>query len=117
MEFVKQRGVERIYQEELGKTSYLYAQLSKLKKVKLYTPPPQSPWFAPVLSFNVEGMSSEAVGAKLAKEGVAVRCGLHCAPAAHEKMGTKETGTVRISPSVFTRREELDVLVRAVAKL
>ena len=117
MEFVKQRGVERIYQEELGKTSYLYAQLSKLKKVKLYTPPPQAPWFAPVLSFNVEGMSSEAVGAKLAKEGVAVRCGLHCAPAAHEKMGTKETGTVRISPSVFTRREELDVLVRAVAKL
>ena len=63
-----------------------------------------------MLSFNVEGVSSERVGEFLAKGGIAVRCGLHCAPLAHEKMGTLETGTVRVSPSVFTRREDLDAL-------
>lgn len=117
MEFVKKQGMEKIYREELGKVQYVYARLSRLRKVKLYTPKPEAPWFAPVLSFNVEGMSSEAVGARLAQSDIAVRCGLHCAPAAHEKFGTKEGGTVRVSPSVFTRREELDALVRAVGKI
>ena len=42
-----------------------------------------------------------------------MRCGLHCAPLAHEKMGTEE-GTVRVSPSVFTRREEIDLLLSRI---
>ena len=33
----------------------------------------------------------------LAKRGIAVRSGLHCAPLAHESAGTIETGTVRVS--------------------
>ena len=33
----------------------------------------------------------------LAKRGIAVRAGLHCAPLAHESAGTLETGTVRVS--------------------
>lgn len=39
----------------------------------------------------------EVIADKLAKKGVAVRAGLHCAPLAHESAGTLETGTVRIS--------------------
>ena len=39
----------------------------------------------------------EEIAEKLAKHGVAVRAGLHCAPLAHESAGTLETGTVRIS--------------------
>ena len=33
----------------------------------------------------------------LAKRGVAVRAGLHCAPLAHQSAGTLQTGTVRVS--------------------
>ena len=33
----------------------------------------------------------------LAKQGIAVRAGLHCAPLAHQSAGTLQTGTVRIS--------------------
>lgn len=33
----------------------------------------------------------------LAKRGIAVRAGLHCAPLAHESAGTLESGTVRVS--------------------
>ena len=80
-------------------------------KVTLYTPPPEEPWFVPVLSFNLDGVPSERTGEFLAKGGIAVRCGLHCAPLAHEKLGTLETGTVRVSPSVFTRKEDMDALV------
>lgn len=117
MDFVRRQGVERICREELEKLRYLHHRLSRVKGVTLYTPPPEEPWFVPVLSFNVEGLPSEEVGEALAKSGIAVRCGLHCAPLAHEKMGTLETGTVRVSPSWFTRKEELDTLVFRISRL
>lgn len=109
MEFVKRMGPERIWRTELEKTGFLYDRLSRIPGVKLYTQRPEFPYFLPVLSFNVEGIPSEAMGERLAKAGIAVRCGLHCTPTAHSKMGTTE-GTVRVSPSVFTRRQELEVL-------
>jgi len=45
----------------------------------------------------VPGTDCEEFAEMLAKKGVAVRAGLHCAPIAHESAGTLETGTVRIS--------------------
>lgn len=111
IEFVRRRGPERICREELQKLRYLHGRLSKMGKVTLYTPPPEEPWFVPVLSFNLDGVPSERTGEFLAKGSIAVRCGLHCAPLAHEKLGTLETGTVRVSPSVFTRKEDMDALV------
>ena len=110
MEFVRRRGEERVCQEELQKLRLLHHRLSSMERVVLYTPPPEISWSAPVLSFNLRGVPSEQVGEFLAKSGIAVRCGLHCAPLAHQKMNTMETGTVRVSPSVFTRREDLDAL-------
>ncbi len=108
MEFVKSKGPEKIWREEMRKVKQIYNVLSKRQGFKLYTDEPNLPWFLPVLSFNVEGVPSEKVGEWLAKSGIAVRCGLHCAPLAHDKMGTD--GTVRVAPSVFTRREEIDAL-------
>ncbi len=96
MEFVRRWGAERLCREELEKLRYLHSRLARMEHVELYTPAPEAPWFVPVLSFNVRGQSSEAVGERLAKAGIAVRCGLHCALLAHEKFGTLETGTVRV---------------------
>lgn len=56
-----------------------------------------------MLSFNVGEKPSEQVAASLSQRGILVRAGLHCAPLAHEKMGTLEKGTVRVSVSAFTR--------------
>ena len=51
---------------------------------------------ASTVSF-LPGMDCEEAAAMLAKQGIAVRAGLHCAPLAHESAGTLETGTVRVS--------------------
>lgn len=45
----------------------------------------------------LSGEDCEELAQKLARRGIAVRAGLHCAPLAHESAGTLETGTVRIS--------------------
>ncbi len=109
MEFVKSKGPEKIWREEMWKVNRLYRLLSRMQGIKLYTDEPSLPWYLPVLSFNVEGVPNEKVGEWLAKSGIAVRCGLHCTPLAHDKMGTAD-GTVRVAPSVFTHREEIDSL-------
>ena len=70
-----------------------------------------------VLSFRLEGVDPETVGSRLAQKGICVRCGLHCAPLAHETAGTLPQGTVRASLSAFTRPAETDALTEAVAKL
>lgn len=72
---------------------------------------------AGVVSFRVEGMDCEEVGARLAKQGIAVRSGLHCAPLAHRTAGTLETGTVQASFSAFNTPGEVSALVRAVGRL
>ena len=73
----------------------------------MYTQRPTATYHVPVLSFNVGDTDSETVGQYLSQRNIAVRAGLHCAPAAHQTLGTLEQGTVRISPSVFTQKEEI----------
>ena len=63
------------------------------------------------------GLDCEEVGARLGRQGIAVRAGLHCAPLAHRTAGTLDTGTVRASFSAFNTVGEVHALVRAVARL
>ena len=51
---------------------------------------------AATVSF-VPKMDCEEAAQILAKRGIAVRSGLHCAPLAHQSAGTLQTGTVRVS--------------------
>jgi selenocysteine lyase/cysteine desulfurase len=39
---------------------------------------------------------------------------LHCAPGAHQAIGTYPEGAVRISPGYFTRPEDIDRCVEAL---
>ena len=114
--FVRRQGPQALCQKELALLARLHRQLARFPGVELYTGEPRAPYFLPVLSFNLRGMESEAVGERLGQAGIAVRCGLHCAPLAHQKLGTQQ-GTVRVSPSAFTRREEIDALARQVGRL
>ena len=61
---------------------------------------------------SVKGTDSEWLGEELARRQIAVRAGLHCAPLAHRTVGTLETGTVRLSPSVFNTEGQIDTFLR-----
>ena len=62
------------------------------------------------------GMDCEEAARILARQGIAVRAGLHCAPCAHESAGTLATGTVRVSFGYDTHSGETDALLHAVSK-
>ena len=109
--FVKKKGIDRIRRHELSLIRRLYRSIEGNPKIILYTSEPDDESFVPVISFNIRDRHSEETAGILQKNGFAVRAGLHCAPAAHEAMGTLDTGTVRISPSVFTTQGDIDRLI------
>lgn len=56
----------------------------------------------------------EEVAAALARRGIAVRAGLHCAPLAHDSAGTLESGTVRVSFGHDAHNGQTDALLAAL---
>lgn len=74
-------------------------------------------WQGGLFSFNVDGLSpSQVAGALFADRGMAVRSGLHCAPAAHRTLGTFDGGgAVRVAFGRFHDRGAVDRVVDAVA--
>ncbi len=114
---VKSIGVERIFAEENFICNEIFNGLKNIKNVKLYEEERSNNIYAPVLSFNIEGMHSEKVNAILDSYSIAVRGGFHCSPLAHNFMGTKQTGTVRISPSFRTSKKDINILLNLIRKI
>jgi len=68
-----------------------------------------------ILSFTVPGVDSGELSDRLDRErGIMLRAGLHCAPAAHRRLGTFPDGTVRAGFGPFSTEEDVDRLVEAV---
>ncbi|MBQ3329863.1 MAG: aminotransferase class V-fold PLP-dependent enzyme [Ruminococcus sp.] len=115
--FVAKKGIDRIFESENRLIDYLSKRLSAFRHIKVFRPAANSFYHTPVLSFTAEDKDSETIVKYLSeKHDIAVRGGLHCAPLAHRSMNTQETGTVRISPSVFTTQNDMDLLIDSLRK-
>ena len=55
-----------------------------------------------IVSCLIEGVSSDSAAGIFDRCGISVRTGLHCAPLAHQFLGTYPAGTVRFSVGYFT---------------
>lgn len=103
-------GIKRIADQETSHMQTFYQQLTDIPNIELYTHYPKQGLTVPMVTFNVKGLPSETVASRLNQCGFAVRAGLHCAPTAHQKMQTLETGAVRVCPSAFTTMADLEKL-------
>ena len=65
-----------------------------------------------VVSFNLRGMDSGQAADALNQRKIAVRGGLHCAPAIHAWLGT--AGAVRASLGPFNTERDVDSFLSAV---
>ena len=117
VDFVRRKKVENISKHEFKLIGKLYDNLSKMQNIELYTAKPDYKYFVPLLSFNVKGMDSEEVSRILNNDGIAVRAGIHCAPAAHIYFNTIDKGTVRVAPSVFTTENQIDYLISSLKRI
>ncbi|MBS4029849.1 MAG: aminotransferase class V-fold PLP-dependent enzyme [Clostridiales bacterium] len=70
-----------------------------------------------VVSFIISDVGPQEINALLDEYGFCIRSGLHCAPFAHQRLGTFPNGTVRISPAYFNTEDDINSLLNAVEGL
>ena len=115
-EFVRTRGVESIGAHERGLLQRLARALESVPELEVFASKEPSAQSG-VLSVRHPRIGSEELGAELGRRGVCVRAGLHCAPLAHETIGTGKTGTIRFSPGLFTKKLHIQRTLYAMNRI
>ena len=109
--YIRKTGTEAILRREQQELQRCIQGLKRLD-AKVFSGPHQ----AATVSF-VPKIECEDLGDLLARRGIAVRAGIHCAPLAHESAGTLKTGTVRVSYGHDASPAQTFGLLRAAADL
>ena len=116
LDFVRSTGVGRILRHEREMIELCALELGKIHGITVYSTKNKGTQSG-VLSFTCGGLDCVTAAQRLARYGICVRAGLHCAPRAHETAGTLDTGTVRVSASAFTKPEDIYCISRAMSKI
>jgi selenocysteine lyase/cysteine desulfurase len=116
--FIAHTGIGVIAKREHVLVQQLLEGLDGIENVVCYGPK-KGRQRAAAVSFCIVGHDPQTVAMILDDHfDIAVRAGLHCAPDAHDFIGTKQAGgTVRISPGYFNTEAEIDAALRAVAQI
>ena len=111
------RGIEAVAEHERRLVRRLADGLREIPAVRLHG------WrdgaaHTGILSFTVAGRDNGELAARLDRERqIMLRAGLHCAPAAHRRLGTFPAGTLRAGIGPFNTADDVDALVAAVRAL
>ncbi len=114
VEFLEDVGLKHVQTHDQELLIQLIDGLSSLENVSLYGPL-GSEWHGGALSFNIKNIDPAMLGFRLDREyGICCRVGLHCAPAAHDTIGTLPEGTVRLSPGYFNTTDDIEQTLSAL---
>ena len=115
--FIMNRGMRNIRLHEQELTKYFLDGLNEIEEIIIYGPNDAEKQ-APVISINIKDADSSEVGYLLDSEfDIAVRTGLHCAPLAHETIGTLQSGTIRFSIGYFNTKDDIDQALDALRSI
>jgi cysteine desulfurase/selenocysteine lyase len=112
LEYVERIGIENIGQYEHALLDYATQQMKPIPGLRLIGTAADK---ASVLSFVLDGYSTDEVGQALNDEGIAVRTGHHCAQPILRRFGLETT--VRPSLAFYNTCEEVDRMVAVVRRL
>lgn len=112
LDYVTRLGIENIGRYEHDLLVYGMRGLGAIRGVRLIGTAAEK---ASVMSFVLDGYSTEEVGRALNEEGIAVRTGHHCAQPILRRFGVETT--VRPSLAFYNTYEEIDRLLDVVQRL
>lgn len=117
LRYLKQVGVESLHRREMALTARFLQGLRG--NPHLYVPGPADAFQrVGVISVDFLRRDNAEVAFSLEQQyGILTRCGLHCAPLAHQTLGTYPQGTVRFSVGYTTTEAEVDAALRAIHAL
>jgi cysteine desulfurase family protein len=116
IDFILEKGIENIYKHEKELLTYFvkkaYADVPRFEAIGYNSD------CIGVCAFLIEGTSvSEVAGLLSDNYGIMSRPGLHCAPLAHQTLGTYPNGTLRFGFNIFNTKEEIDIAVNALIEI
>ena len=110
--YVLDQGLDAIRVHELQLAARIEAGLEDIGGLRVYRPKLRG---TGAVSFNVEQLNPADVGSLLdVGFDIAVRTGLHCAPLAHQTLGSFPEGSVRVSPGCFNTKDDIDAFLAAM---
>lgn len=117
LKWLQAQGVAQIQTHKEALCAALLEGLVNIPGVIVYGPRDASRQTATV-GFNIQGVEPSEVGLRLDEEhNILCRVGLHCAPAAHQTLGTFPGGCVRFSLGTFNTLADVRQAVAAVREL
>mgnify|MGYP006280037173 CR=1 FL=1 len=117
VDYVLRTGIDTIRRRGREMSALLLDTVGRIDGVCCYGPPDPAQRL-PTLSITVDGRDNGTVARLLDERyGICTRMGLHCAPNAHRTIGTFPEGTVRISPGLFSSREDIEHVARALKEI
>lgn len=117
IKYIMEKGIENIRSHEEELTKHFIEEAIQIEGVKLYGPLDIKKQGA-VVSLNIRDIDSSEISYILDEEyDIAVRPGLHCAPLAHETIGTLDQGVIRFSFGIFNTHEEIEYAIKALREI
>jgi len=113
-EYLSKLGMEQVAQHDAELVSYALEQLSKIPQIHIVGPMDAKKRCGSV-AFIYDGVHAHDVAQILDSEGIAVRSGHHCTMPLHAKF--KWGATTRMSFNVYTTKEDINALIRALNKV
>lgn len=107
-------GIERVAAHTGRLERRLTSLLSDIPGVRVILPDEHG---SGILSFVCDGFSPEEIAARLDEKEIAVRAGLHCAPLAHQTLGTLPGGTVRVSVGMTNTEKECELFAARLREI
>lgn len=117
LQYLKEYGMENIARQELAICQRFLDGAQQLPNTRVVGKL-DTDKRAAIVSLDFEKMDNAEVAFLLSdRYGVMTRCGLHCAPRAHQTLGTFPQGTVRFSFSHHNTPEEVDICLDGLRQI
>lgn len=117
IKYIKSVGISAIGDKEARLTERFISGVRALPNVRVIGYGENVPHCA-VVSLDFIGRDNAEIAFLLDNRyGIMTRTGLHCAPLAHEALGTIKSGTVRFSFGYFNTEQEVDSAICAIKEI
>jgi len=117
VDFILEKGIKNVYNKKKSLTEYFLGKLEKFEGLTVYGPK-NSNIQTSTISVGIKGADLGQISFMLDDEfNIMTRSGLHCAPYAHQTIGTFPEGTLRFSFDIFNSEEEIDYVIDSLNKL
>ena len=117
LKYLEQQDMVELHEQALSLTERFINGVKNIAGIKLVGPQTMQNRTA-VVSLDFPGKDNGIIAYHLDKEyGIMARSGLHCAPSAHQTLGTFPQGTLRFSFNHFNTVEQIDYALTALQRL